>query len=69
MTEENQAATPSWKATTSCRHCGYEPVAYSAVFCPQCGGQEPARLPRRFWHYPAGVAVFGVMFFILWLLG
>lgn len=28
--------------TTTCKHCGYHPVALNAEECRQCGGKNPA---------------------------
>lgn len=28
-------------AAGACRHCGYQPVAYDAVICPKCAGNNP----------------------------
>ncbi|MCB4769522.1 hypothetical protein LGR54_12965 [Ancylobacter sp. Lp-2] len=53
-------------ATTSCRHCGYQPVADNAPLCPTCGGRQPG---RRWWHGPLGLVVLAAVALIgYWLV-
>lgn len=46
-------------ATTSCKHCNYEPVADNAPYCPRCGGEKPG---SRWWHVPLTLIGLGVIF-------
>lgn len=48
---------------SECRYCGYRPVAWNAMACPNCGGLKP--YPWDLTWLILGVIALGVFWYFL----